>query len=282
MVNDLRYDAIRARIENSTEQVRPALRRRQYETPPEQKSAVCDIHGEYVFGVCEWPMGGWAVHSVCTKCVQERQDKIDKEAFERYERETKSRVYDKLTSAGVSARNVEKQFDSYIADTEDKKKALSAATDYANSVCGYGKGFNLILVGTTGTGKTHLANAITNHCILSGKTCATVQLKNLISEYRASWTDRASLSSTEVIEKYGSMKGLVIDEIGLDDVTQNESVIIFELINKRYDNMLTTAFVSNLNANGLKEVLGDRVSDRIKEDNPRFVIMNWESARGKL
>lgn len=288
-ITDSRFHAIRLSVENSTKKIKPALRGMFFKELPEVMSAICDTHGEYEFQVGKDENGDvidyngtTPIHSMCMLCTQERQEEINRIAFEKYERETKTRITDKLSASGVSPRNMDKSFDSYIAKDEKQKKALSIAVEYARRVCAFDNPFNLIMVGTTGTGKTHLAHAITNHCILSGRTCATIQLKNLIAEYRASWSDKDAPSDRQVIKKYGSMNALVIDEIGLEEATAGEKVAMFEVLDERYNNQLSTVFISNQNADKLKEILGDRIVDRIKEDGCEFIAMKWKSVRDNL
>jgi DNA replication protein DnaC len=279
---DARYHAIRDTFERKTKKVLPFLDRATFAVLPDTMSATCESHGLYEFKHGEW-LSGLRVDSMCPDCVRERQKAIDRLALEKYKLDTRNRVTDKLERSGVSSRNMDKTFSSFSAKTEKQKEALSTAMEYASRVCFFDEPFNLIMVGTTGTGKTHLAHAITHHCILAGRSCATIQLKNLIAEFRASWRDSSAPSDRTVIKKYGSMDALVIDEMGLAGITENEMVILFEILNERYDNKLTTVFVSNHTIKDLRDnILGDRVSDRIREDGVKVLTMAWGSARGDL
>lgn len=276
---DQRYVAMRAHIEAQTPRVIPKLRQSVFETLPEVMSGTCEKHGDFEFQHGEW-LTGIKVLSTCPQCAQERQEAIDKQALEQYERQTETRHRDKLAQAGVSERNIDKSFDTYQAESKAQKKALSTAMDYAREICDFGKPFNLILVGTTGTGKTHLGHSITHYCITAGRSCATIQMRQLIAEYRESWRDQTKPSDREVIRKYGNIDGLVIDEIGLTEMSQNESVILFEVLNERYENQKPTVFISNMNIDIVRQMLGDRVCDRLREDGVRAIAMDWESARG--
>jgi DNA replication protein DnaC len=286
---DSRYQAIRSQLENTTKKVPSALKGLFFKTIPDVMNAECEFHGKYEFqkgkdeeGKVIDFNGMTPIYSICPECSLERQESIDDAAFEKYKRDTQNRITDKLERSGVSPRNMDKTFDSYIADTREKKKALSTAIEYASCVCRFEKPFNLIMVGTTGTGKTHLAHAITHLCILAGRTCATIQLKDLIAEYRASWRDQTAPSDREIIKKYGTMDALAIDEMGLSEMSENESVILFEVLSERYDNKLSTVLITNLEIGDFKkDILGDRVSDRIREDGVRAIAMAWESERGK-
>lgn len=247
----------------------------------------CEFHGEFTFLTMEW-LEGYRVNSCCQKCMAERENYINQQAKEKFESEKNARIAEKLKTGGVSARNFGKSFDSYTVNNPKQKEALDIAWGYADAISRDTDGkTNVLLLGTPGTGKTHLAHAITNHCILSGKACATIQLKTLIAEYRASWSDRTQPSSQAVVKKYGSMDGLVIDELGVD-FSENEkseikvSAIVFEIMNERYDNQLTTVLISNQTADEVKRVLGERTTDRLREDGIKMCFMKWESMRGEL
>ncbi len=276
---DQRYASIRAHIESTTPRIKPKLRQSVFSALPENLTGHCEKHGDFDFYHGEW-LSGIKVLSTCHQCVSEREESINALALERYQQETQTRLKDRLTASGVSGRNINKSFDTYQAETPAQKKAHSMAVEYARCICEFDDPFNLIMVGTTGTGKTHLGHAITHYCITGGRTCATIQMRQLIAEYRESWRDQSKPSDREVIRKYGNLDGLVIDEIGVAEMSQNESVILFEILNERYENQKPTAFISNQDIKTVKEMLGDRVCDRLREDGVKPVVMDWESARG--
>ena len=72
----------------------------------------------------------------------------------------------------------------------------------------------------------------------------------------------------------------LIDEIGVQAATENEQQILFNVINGRNEQMRPVILISNLDAEGIKKVLGERSSDRIRECC-RVVQFNWQSWRGK-
>ena len=73
---------------------------------------------------------------------------------------------------------------------------------------------------------------------------------------------------------------LVIDEVGVQFGTDTEKMILFEILNERYENLKPTILISNLSIESLKKFTGDRVIDRMKENKGKVLIFNWNSARG--
>ena len=58
-------------------------------------------------------------------------------------------------------------------------------------------------------------------------------------------------------------------------------MFVFDVIDGRYRNMLPTIIASNLNMDGIKECVGERCVDRMREDGGKVVAFDFESQRGK-
>ena len=100
----------------------------------------------------------------------------------------------------------------------------------------------------------------------------------MIRHIRSAWRDR-SVDEQSLITKYASASMLIIDEIGVQFGSDSEMVQMFEVMNKRYGEMLPTVLISNLQMDELCKLLGDRIIDRMREDDGIAVSMDWESNR---
>ena len=56
--------------------------------------------------------------------------------------------------------------------------------------------------------------------------------------------------------------------------------MMFDILNERYENRLPTLLLSNLTAGEVKNFLGERVFDRLREDGGECVVFDWSSHRG--
>lgn len=74
---------------------------------------------------------------------------------------------------------------------------------------------------------------------------------------------------------------LILDEVGVQHGSDTEKLILFEIINGRYEAARPTIVISNLDAAGLEQFLGERAFDRLREGGGRLVVFDWESHRGK-
>ena len=83
-----------------------------------------------------------------------------------------------------------------------------------------------------------------------------------------------------MLDFYGKLvEFLVIDEVGVQFGTETEKFIFYEVINRRYENVLPTVLISNLTSDELKTFIGDRAFDRFREDGGAILAFDWESYR---
>ena len=74
---------------------------------------------------------------------------------------------------------------------------------------------------------------------------------------------------------------LVVDELGAGRCSDDDKLILSEILCDRYSADLPTLLISNLTGEQIKRsVLDDRAVDRMREGG-EVVVMNWESKRGK-
>jgi DNA replication protein DnaC len=83
-----------------------------------------------------------------------------------------------------------------------------------------------------------------------------------------------------VLDYYGSLDLLIIEEIGTGAGSDDERAKIFQVVNRRYEAMLPTVLVSNLDMDALKKEIGERVIDRMREGSRSLVVFDWQSHRG--
>ncbi|HHK7933447.1 TPA: ATP-binding protein, partial [Serratia marcescens] len=97
-----------------------------------------------------------------------------------------------------------------------------------------------------GTGKNHLALAIAKSVIESHQSPAafTTALK-IAREYKSTWSKTSTRTEDEVIRQFTRPDLLIIDEIGVQFGSEAEKLIMFEIINTRYERMRPTILISN-------------------------------------
>lgn len=149
-------------------------------------------------------------------------------------------------------------FDTYDA-TKDQE-AYDKCFAYASG--GYKDQRNgLLIVGSYGTGKTHLAAAIANKLIDDGVEVKFGTYQGLLEGVKNKFGERNNDALTEL----RTVELLIMDDIGKERVTEWTRSIMFDVVNARYEAMLPTVFTTNLNTQELEEYLGGAVYSRICE-----------------
>lgn len=221
--------------------------------------------------------------SECPVCADIKSQKADEEERRRRDAENNERRLRNLIGrAAIPPRFVGKRFDNYVADSEAQARALSLCREYAESFDErLEAGSSLILCGKPGTGKTHLACAIANH-ILETHHPMFSRVFDAVRTIKATWGRGADQTETQAIRTFIQPDLLILDEVGMQFGSDAEMLLLFEIINGRYEAMLPTIVLSNLPITELKSFLGDRVMDRLREGGGRYIAFDWESHRGKI
>lgn len=101
-------------------------------------------------------------------------------------------------------------------------------------------------VGTVGTGKTHLATAIGNHVIRRlGMTALYLTASSASRHVKACFGSDSPHTEVQAYAMFESPDLLILDEVGVQNVTEFERTVMFELINSRYEAMKPTIVISN-------------------------------------
>src|SRR5215470_3591556 len=145
----------------------------------------------------------------------------------------------------------------------------------------------LLLIGSIGVGKTHLAAGIIKELILSkGIACLFYDYRELLKEIQNSYNDSVKATELEVLRPVFETEVLVLDELGAVKPTEWVWDTVSLILNMRYNNNRTTIITTNYpddaprDANGKNavqnsefaraqravrgETLGDRIGERMR------------------
>ncbi len=244
----------------------------------EPRPAECDIHGAY-----ESRNLFRSIWSGCPQCGAER------ETQEKVERERRGRTewfaawQGKLGSAGIPERFHDRSLDSFVADTDAKRRALDFARAYADKFdAALETGRSALFIGKPGTGKTHLAVGIGLHIMArDSRTVMFATVMRTIRSVKDTWNKEAEKTETEAIATLTASDLLILDEVGVQFGSETEKLILFDVLNERYEKRLPTLLLSNFDLAGVRAYLGERIFDRLREDGGEVVPFDWESHRGR-
>ena len=245
----------------------------------ETRADTCATHGDFESKAVKFRdrVLNWSACPDCMKVLE--AERLAKEAKADAE-DRQRRLESRLDKAGVPLRFRAKDFASYIADTDGKERARSTAMEFAQNFDRHTKaGTFAVFSGLPGTGKSHLAIAILQEVMKTGTGLYTSAI-DAVRMVRNTWRKDSDKTETQVLQMLASIDLLVMDEIGVQYGTDAEQVTLFDIIDKRYRDMRPTILLTNLNTKGMKEFLGDRSYDRLREGGI-WVQFDWESQRGR-
>jgi len=171
-------------------------------------------------------------------------------------------------------------FENYTV-TDKNKEAFDESKKYCeNFEQNLEEGNNLIICGDVGVGKTHLAYAVKRQLVSQGfeKVVITDMMK-LLNEIKATFNNGGKFDDYSIYQRCLTSDLVILDEIGVQYGTEAERIMMYELFNKRYEDMKPTIAMSNLDKKGLNLVLGQRIVDRLCGSKNKFIFIKENSKR---
>lgn len=135
--------------------------------------------------------------------------------------------------------------------------------------------FNLVLIGDTGLGKSHIASSICYEAILRGYPTACTTAFDLVSRIHKAY------NPTSRIDYYSKVRVLCIDELGYTYHKKEDTDILFQIISKRNE-ILPTIVTTNLAPKEWGSIFSATAASAILDRlsfNGRFITFEGRSYR---
>ncbi|MBO2673654.1 ATP-binding protein [Shewanella algae] len=214
----------------------------------------------------------------CSRDVIERM-RIEDE--QRISNEHKARRAAALVGqSGLNQRFLDCTLDNYRCSCKGQYQAVDAAKGFLTRFAEFsstGRGF--LFYGNPGTGKNHVASAIANALMKRSHTVVMMSVMDLMDRARSCY--RWQTSEEQLLRDFCRPELLIIDEIGLQRSSDDERLWLTRIIDRRLYGNRATSFITNLDGQGLRDVLGVRGYERLKEAVGMAVKFDWESYRGR-
>lgn len=161
-------------------------------------------------------------------------------------------------------------------EPSDNSRAYEVCKRYVDLKAYDGEKNGLILCGSYGTGKTHLAAAISNQLINQGVSVLFDtyggHLEKLKAEFNAG-------GSPKYLSLMRNVDMLVLDDVGKERQTEWSQSILFDVVNHRYEDMKPIIITSNFNSKQLEEYFGEACYSRLIETCNAVVTQGKDKRR---
>lgn len=138
-------------------------------------------------------------------------------------------------------------------------------------------GPSVLLLGGTGTGKTHQAYGALRAISESGVACRWTF--STAADIYAKLRPRHRVDSEAEFDRFATAPLLVIDDLGAAKATEWTEEVNYRLINHRYSHGLSTLITSNVPPKDLGAAVGERVASRLIEMCDRVVLKGNDRRR---
>nr|DAN07188.1 MAG TPA: Replicative helicase [Caudoviricetes sp.] len=242
------------------------------------RSGHCTVHGMFT----SRHLGG-SVWTKCPDCMA-AQIRAEAEARAAAERLQRQQAWQRrIGDAGVPERFRDRTFSAFVAETDAQRHALAFAQDFAGSFAMPARrGRSALFVGKPGTGKTHLAAAIAMALLAHGHTVLFATVLRALRGIKDTWSRTSSVTEAEAVARLTGPDLLILDEVGIQTGSAVEGHLLFDVLNERYERRRSTLLLSNLPLAEVRDYLGQRIFDRLREDGGEQVVFDWDSHRGRI
>lgn len=143
------------------------------------------------------------------------------------------------------------------------------------------KAENVIITGSTGTGKSYLASALGNQACLNGHKVFYTNTSRLLSQLKMAKADGSALKELIRLER---VELLILDDFGIQPFDHQSRMLLMDIIEDRHGKK-STIFTSQLPVSLWYEVIGDNtIADAILDrvvHNAHRIELQGESMRKK-
>ena len=223
------------------------------------------------------------VHYTCTVCsdtgfVGEKMCKCLKEIL----------ITKNIRSSGMGSLIEKQSFENFdldwYKDDPDNyarmERNFEQAKSYAYSFASH-RG-NLLFIGTTGTGKTHISTAIAKIVIEQGFDVLYDSAQNIISAFENDRFHSGYGQREREADKYLDCELLIIDDLGTEFTNQFSVSALYNLLNTRQNKGLATIISTNLSAKELATKYEGRIVSRIIGSDYKVLMFSGKDHRVKL
>ena len=177
-------------------------------------------------------------------------------------------VEEGIRSSGIGKLYGRQSFDNFSLDyyrepldRERARYALARTKKYAESF-GPQSG-NLLLIGPTGLGKTHLSTSVARTVIERGYDVVYEPIQNILADFEYDRFKSGYGETQSRSERYLACELLIIDDLGTEQVTPFVLATLYHLLNTRLNHGKQTVINTNVSGEELQSRYENRITSRL-------------------
>lgn len=184
-------------------------------------------------------------------------------------------------AANVPSRYVGCSFSNFTPETAAQARVLKICKRYVETFAEQMRiGRCMAMIGKMGTGKTHLACATVNALCDSGISAQYSTVDAMTTRWRGTYRNESAEQPSDVLAAFMRPRLLVLDEVGIQHASEHELLVINRICSQRHDaGNRPTFFIGNITEPQLADFLGDRIADRLSENQGVILTFDWSSYR---
>jgi DNA replication protein DnaC len=178
-----------------------------------------------------------------------------------------------------------KTFETFLAEGVSPDPAVRATVHAAFERCrAFAKSPEkwLLLTGTYGCGKTHLAAAIANDCLAHARPVLFLNTPDLLDHLRAGFAPGADGSYTERFEEIRTAPVLILDDLGTESPTAWATEKLYQILNYRYNAQLPTVITTNKEFRDIEPRVASRLTDAEMVSNLNILAPDFRAGQISL
>jgi len=226
---------------------------------------------------------------VCSICGGSGWEPVESKGVKQCSCRRESRNKVLLGRARIPPRYQRCSLDNFENTCPSVQRALMVSRKYVDEYPNIDVG--LLLIGTCGVGKTHLAAGILTALINNkGIPSLFYDFRDLLKEIQDSYNPTTHTSELRILAPVFDAEVLVLDELGANKPTEWVQETITHIITKRYNEGKATIFTTNyqdyaLAGSQYSETLTDRIGIRLRSrlrEMCRLVLIEGEDFRERI
>jgi len=183
----------------------------------------------------------------------------EKAAKEMAMKKRQEKAMELLKKSGLGKRFAKRTFENFEKKglSPELLNAYNKSLEFAIKYPEVRKG--LLFTGPVGTGKTHLAAAVANRLIENLYSVIFGNITDIITLIKTSYRKDSELTEAEIIKLFTDDTDVFIfDDLGKENTTENTSTLIYQIINRLYENEKLVIVTTNFTSAALRKKLGEK------------------------